>query len=128
MSGPDLARDSALASPIPTSGQLSCFVETSLLVPQVPEGYVVPSRFMLPSVPALPSFSASGSSSDSDMLSQMRLMMEQLISQKLTEQTQTLTQSFQSSIANMCSDLEKEQTERLEGRRVYKRRWQHLNM
>ena len=52
MSGPDLARDSALVSPI--SGQPYCFVETSLLVPQVPEGYVVPSHSTLPSVPALP--------------------------------------------------------------------------
>ena len=42
MSGPDVARDSAIASP--TTGQPSCFVETCLLVPHVPEGYVVPSH------------------------------------------------------------------------------------
>ena len=80
MSGPDLARDSAPASP--TSGQPSFFVEASVLVPQVPAGYVVPSHSTLPSVPALPDFSASaGSSLDSDMLSQMRLMMEQVVSE-----------------------------------------------
>ena len=104
MNGPDSARDSALASP--TSGQPSCSVETSLLVLQAPERYVVPSRSTLLSVLALPGFSASaGSSSDSDMLSQMRLMMEQVVSQKLTEQTQTLTQSFQSSIDSVRSNL-----------------------
>ena len=56
MCGPDLPRDSALASP--TSGEPCCFVETSVLVPQVPKGYVVPSRSTLLSVPALPGFSA----------------------------------------------------------------------
>ena len=56
-SGPDLARDSALACP--TSGQPACFVETSLLAPQVPEGYVVRSHSTLPSALALPTFIAS---------------------------------------------------------------------
>ena len=50
ISGPGVARDSAL--PLPTSGQASCFVETSLLAPQVPENYAAPSHSTLPSVPA----------------------------------------------------------------------------
>ena len=122
ISGPSVASDSS--SHLPTFGQPSCFVESSLLVPQVPEGYVVPSRSTLPTVPALPGFSASpGSSSDSaDMPAQMRVMMEQVVSQKLTEQTQTLTQSFQVSIDSVRSDLEKEKTERLEAQKSLQER------
>ena len=44
-------------------------------------------------------------------------MMEQVVSQKLIEQTQTLTLSFQTSIDSIRSDLEKEKTERLEAQK-----------
>ena len=66
ISGPEVASDSAF--PLPTTGQPSCFVESFLLVPQVAEGYVVLSRFTLPSVLAFPGFSGSSSES-ADMLS-----------------------------------------------------------
>ena len=48
VSGPEVARGFALA--LPTAGQLSCFVKTSLLVHQVPEEYVAPFQLNLPSI------------------------------------------------------------------------------
>ena len=115
--GPAVASDSS--SPLLSFGQPSYFVEFSVLVPQVLAGYVVLFRFTLLSLPALPGYSASpGSSSDSaDMLSLMRLVMEQVFLQKLTKQIQTLTASFQSAIDRVCSDFDKEKTERLEAQK-----------
>ena len=107
ISGPQGAADSASVVDVevpPTSlAQPSCFVETSLLVPQVPEGFVETPRAapriqevasssssasrVLPQVPLLPG----SSSSPDDLLSEMRNMMDEVLTQKLTQQNRELT-------------------------------------
>ena len=129
ISGPQGAADSASVVDVevaPTTlAQPSCFVQTSLLVPQVPDGFVETPRVVpriqevasssasrvLPQVPLLPG----SSSSPVDVLSQMRTMMDEVLTQKLTQQNRELKESFQSSIASVRTDLAEEKTERLAG-------------
>ena len=128
ISGPHDTADHAVAVEVAstTLAQPSCFVQTSLLVPQVPNGLVEAPRVVpriqevassssascvLPQVPLLPG----SSSSPVDLLSQMRTMMAEVLTQNLTQQNRELTASFQSSIASARTDLAEEKKERLAG-------------
>ena len=92
--------------------QPSCFVQTSLLVLQVPDGFVETSC-VVPRIQEVASSSSAShvlaqvlllpvsSSSLDDLLSQMRTMMDEVSIPKLTQQNRELTESFQSSIASV---------------------------
>ena len=51
--------------------------------------------------------------------------MNEVLSQKLSEQSKTLTDSFQSSIESVRSDLEQEKAERVEAQRDLEQRMDH---
>ena len=65
------------------------------MVPRIQEVASSSASRVLPQVPLLPG----SSSSPVDLLSQMRTMMDEVLTQKLTQQNRELTASFQSSIA-----------------------------
>ena len=88
----------------------SCFQSSvQMLVPQVPENYV------LPSVPPLPSGSSgsSGQPAPVDLMAQMKKMMEEVLDQKLAAQNSELSSAFQVSLDAVKSDLNAETVARV---------------
>ena len=79
------------------------------MVPRIQEVASSSASRLLPQVHLL----LSSSSSPDDLLSQMRTMMDEVLTQKLTQQNREVTEYFQSSIASVRTDSAEENKERL---------------
>ena len=92
----------------------------SLLVPQVPEGYVAP-RLLAPPLPV-----RQQQQPQNDLLTQMRSMMDQLLDEKLNQQSSSLSAALTSSIEEVRSEIVAERVARESAQSAFETRLSNL--
>ena len=107
-------------SPAPIGeGEAPALQTRSLLVPQVPDGYVAP-RLLAPPLPVRQQ------QPQNDLLTQMRSMMDQLLDEKLSQQSSSLSAALTSSIEEVRSEIVAERAARESAQSAFETRLSNL--